>query len=165
MIRPIAFRWDGDAMIPLHPKAADREFVVGEVYPLIQHEDRSISSHNHEFGWLKDAWLNLPEQLADIYPTPEHLRKRALIDCGFYDETAVDAGTIAAAIRVAAAFRSREEFSLVIVCGSIVLIRTAKSQSRRAMDKKTFQDSKTAIIDLIAGMVGVKPQELAEASA
>ena len=124
-----------------------------------------MHSHNHEFAWLTEAWRNLPEGLAELYPSPEHLRKRALIQCGFYDETLVDAGTKAAAIRVAAAFRAREEFSLIAVRGPLVVIRTAKSQSRRAMDKKDFQTIKTQIMELIAGMLGVSVDELQRARA
>lgn len=165
MTRPVIFDWNGEAMIPRHPKVADREYTVGERYALVPYEARSITSHNHEFAWLAEAWQNLPEQYADLYPTPEHLRKRALIEAGFYDETAVDAGTLAAAIRVAAAFRAKDEFALVIVRGPLVLIRTAKSQSRRAMDRETFQRSKTAIMEIISLMIGVKIPELAEASA
>ena len=157
---PLGFRWDGDAMVPLAPKRADEYFTVGEVYPLVVHEQRSTATHNHEFAAVAEAWRNLPERLAELYPSPEHLRKRALVEAGYYDETAVDAGTGAAAIRVAAAFRAREEFSLVIVRGPIVLIRTPKSQSHRAMDKATFQASKTAVLDVIAAMVGVAPADL-----
>jgi len=157
---PLGFRWDGEAMIPLAPRRADEYFIVGEVYPLVVHEQRSTKSHNHEFAEVAEAWSNLPERLAELYPSPEHLRKRALVEAGYYDETAVDAGSHAAAIRVAAAFRAREEFSLVIVRGPIVLIRTPKSQSRRAMDKAEFQASKTAVLDVISAMVGVTPSDL-----
>lgn len=160
MTAPIICEYDGEAFIPVRQRQADKDFVVGIRYPLVIHEDRSTKTHNHEFAWLRDAWMNLPEDLADIYPTAEHLRKRALIQAGFYDEQIVDAGSQAAALRVAAAFRSREEFSLVIVRGSLVILRTAKSQSRRAMTRKEFQESKTAIMDVIAAMIDVKPAQL-----
>jgi hypothetical protein len=158
--RPQGFTWDGEAMLPRSPRLADKAYVVGENYLLVTHEERSSATHNHEFAWLKDAWLNLPENLADQYPTPEHLRKRALIDGGFYDETIVDAGTNAAALRVASAFRAREEFSLVIVRGPAVVIRTAKSQSRRSMNKLDFQASKTAILEVVSALIGVTPEQL-----
>ncbi len=158
--RPQGFTWDGESMVPRSPRLADKAYTVGESYLLVPHEERSSATHNHEFGWLKDAWLNLPEKLADEFPTPEHLRKRALIDGGFYDQTVIDAGTNAAALRVAAAIRAREEFSLVIVRGPVVVIRTAKSQSRRSMNKQEFQASKTAVLEIVSGMIGVKPAEL-----
>lgn len=161
---PLAFAWDGEAMIPRAPRLADKAFVVGEVYRLVVHEERSLSSHNHEFAWLNEAWKNLPEDFAEQYPSAEHLRKRALIDAGFYDEQIVDAGSNAAAIRVASAFKAREEFSLVIVRGALVVIRTAKSQSRRAMDKQEFQRSKDAILETVANLIGVAPDALVRES-
>ncbi len=163
---PIIFTWDGEAMRPLprFAKEADRRFVIGGHHWMEEIEERSVVSHNHEFAWLKDAWLNLPESVAALYPTPEHLRKRALIEAGFYDEQIVDAGSNAAAVRVASAFRAREEFSLVIVRGAFVILRTAKSQSRRAMKKAEFQQSKSAIMEVIAGMIGVDPQDLSKAA-
>lgn len=166
MNAPAIFNWDGEHMVPW-PRFAglcNKQYVVGESYRLVECEERSTATHNHEFAWLKDAWLNLPEDIAELYPSPEHLRKRALIEAGFYDEQVVDAGTNAAAIRVASAFRAREEFSLVIVRGPHVVLRTAKSQSRRAMDKKDFQASKTAIMDVIAAMIGVDSKTLAAQS-
>jgi hypothetical protein len=162
MIHPMIFDWDGEAMIPRHPRRADQLFVIGQHYSLIEHEERSTATHNHEFAWLKEAWMNLPEALADLYPTPEHLRKRALVQAGFYDETIIDAGTNAAAIRVASAIRAREEFSLVIVRGPAVVIRTAKSQSRRNMKKDEFQASKTAIMEIIANMIGTTAADLSQ---
>jgi hypothetical protein len=157
--RLFPFTWDGEVMIPRHPWTARKEFKVGETYTLTQYEERSQASHDHEFAWLHDQWLNLPENLSDLYPSELHLRKRALIEGGFYDETAVDAGSNAAAIRVAVAFQARDSFALVIVRGHVVLIRTAKSQSRRSMNKDEFQRSKTAIIEIVSGMTGTKPPE------
>lgn len=152
-------------MVPLSPRNADKAYCVGEVYRLVPHEERSVSSHRHEFAWLREAWKTLPENLAEIYPSPEHLRKRALIDAGYYHENAIDAGSNAAALRVAAYLKAADDFKLVIVRGPIVLIREAKSQSMRAMGKKDFQESKTAIMELISGMIGVSSEQLQKAEA
>src|SRR5687768_6050198 len=121
---PLPFRWLGDGFTPLRPAAADKAFVIGQVYYLVEHQDRSWASHAHEFAWLHDAWLNLPEDLAEQFPTSEHLRKRALIEAGFYNEMLVDAGTNAAEVRVAHGFRSMDEFAHVVVRGSFVAVRT-----------------------------------------
>jgi len=164
----IPMRWDGECFVPANgywAKRANQQFVVGAVYRMQEVSDRSTASHNHEFAWLQTAWENLPEHLSELYPTPEALRKRALIEAGFYDEQIVDAGTKAAAIRVATAFRSREEFSVIIVRGCLVVLRTAKSQSRRSMDKKDFQASKQAIMEVIAAMIGVTPESLSQRAA
>jgi hypothetical protein len=147
-------------MVPLNPRAADRLYVVGQRYNLEHREDRSATTHNHEFAWLHEAWLNLPENLADVYASPEHLRKRALIDTGWYDEEIIDCSTNAAALRVASSFRRRDDFALVIVRGPLVSIRTAKSQSRRAMTKRQFAASKQAILEVVSAMIGVSPDAL-----
>lgn len=159
---PIPCSWDGESFVPRRgfQKLADRHYVVGENYTLSPCEDRSDISHRHEFAWLKTAWLSLPEKLAEHFPSPEHLRKRALIEAGFYDETIIDAGTNAAAIRVAIALRGIDDFAAVTVKGPMVVRRTAKSQSRRAMKKEEFQRSKTAIMEIIGGLIGVAPEAL-----
>lgn len=161
---PIAFRWAGDAMVPLprFDQIANREFVIGEVYRMAPVEERSEVSHRHEFGWLREAWLSLPERFADQFPTTEHLRKRALIEAGFYTETVIDCGSQAAALRVAAFARGEDEFALVITRGPVVVVRKAKSQSRRAMDKAEFQASKTALMEVVSDMLGVAPATLAK---
>lgn len=166
---PIPTRWNGEAfdLLPQFRKMADREFVIGQVYRLVEQNERSEVSHNHEFAWLKEAWQTLPEHLADEFPTPEHLRKRALVIAGFYTEQIIDCGTRTAALRVAQGLKARpgEEFSVVSIGGPLVVIRTPKSQSRRAMDKAEFQASKTGIMEVIAQMLGVSPAELAKAEA
>lgn len=150
---PLTCDWDGEVFRPLHQRRADNYLTVGERYSLVQYEDRSAATHNHQFAWLHDAWQNLPEDLADQYPSPEHLRKRALIDAGYYDETIIDAGTKAAAERVATAIQAIDTFALVFVRKCFVIRRTAKSQSRRAMKKEEFQASKTAIMEVIDALV------------
>lgn len=157
----IALRYMGDGDFKaLRPKQADAEYVVGEVSMMEEWLDRSDISHKQEFAWLREAWKNLPEDLADLYPTPTHLRKRALIQAGYYDETIVDVGSNAAAIRVMIAWQATDAFALFIVRGPILCRRTAKSQARRAMDKKTFQESKTAIMEIVSNLIGVSPDEL-----
>lgn len=157
---PMAFTWDGEHMVPRKPKYADKVYTIGENYLLAPIEERSEVSHRHEFAFLREAWLNLPEDLAPLYPTSEHLRKRALIDTGWYNEKIIDAGTESAAIEVASILKDLDEFSLVIVRGSIVVRRTAKSQSRRKMNKEDFQKSKNDILELVSAMIGVKPEEI-----
>src|SRR5206468_7243781 len=97
-----------------------------------------------------------------------HLRKRALIDAGFYNEQIIDAEIPSAAFKVARAMAAREEFSLVFARGQNVIIRTAKSQRRRglgAMSKQEFQASKQAVLDLVSEIVGVSVEDLLKAQA
>ena len=160
---PIPCTWDGDAFAPVSQrfaKLADKFFVVGEIYAMVVEQPRSGASHNHQFAWLHEAWMSLPEGIADLYPSEEHLRKRALIEAGYYTETAIDAGTRAAALRVAAAVPALDEFAFAKVEGPIVLVRRAKSQSMRAMGAKQFYESKAAILAIIADMLSISPEAL-----
>lgn len=152
---PTLFTWDGCVMVPRSLKLAQSRFTVAGDYLLAEVQDRSVKSHDHEFAWLAEAWKSLPEHMADPYPTADHLRKRALVQAGFYDETITDAGSNAAALRMAATIRAREEFALVFVRGAFVIIRDPKSQARGAMDREEFQRSKTAIMEIVAEMLGV----------
>jgi hypothetical protein len=160
---PVIFTWDGEAMVPL-PRLArvcDKQFVVGETYPLAVQEDRSVNSHRHYFASITEAWRNLPEHYAERFPTSEHLRKWALVKAGYADERSIVCASKAEAQRVGAFIKPMDDFAVVIVNEATVKVFTAKSQSTRAMGKAVFQDSKTAVLDLLSSMVGVTPAELA----
>ncbi len=159
-IPPMAFQWDGEAMVPRMPKLADRHFVVGEVYRLVEHHDRSRATHNHYFAVINEAWLNLPEREAERFPTSEHLRKWCLIKSGYRDEKSIAAGSKAEAQRIAAFVRPIDGFAVVVVSEAVVTVYTAKSQSMRAMGKQAFQASKQAVLDIVAGMIDVAPATL-----
>jgi hypothetical protein len=158
-----SFMWNGEAMIPTRPKAADKEFVIGQRYWLDTVSERSWASHRHEFAFVKEAWMNLPEALMDTFPTPEHLRKAALIATGWRRETIIDAGNAAAALRVAAYARGEDEFASVVTRGPTVIVRKARSQRMHGadrMDKKEFRESKEAILGWISELIGVDAERL-----
>lgn len=164
-ILPMWFQWsDDEVLVPRSKVVAAQHFVIGQYYRMGEVEERSETSHRHEFAFLREAWKNLPENLAPLYPSPEHLRKRALIDAGWYDEQIIDAGNNAVAIRIAAVARGYDEFALISVTENLVIIRTAKSQSRRKMNKQDWQKSKTAVLEIVSAMIGVEPSELSRAA-
>lgn len=165
-IPPCAFVWTDDGVMkPLQPKRADAFYTVGERYLLAPVSQRSDASHRHEFAWLREAWLSLPDHLAERFPTSEHLRKWALIRAGYSDSHTITCASKAEALRVAAFVRPIDEFAVVTVQGSTVTRYTAKSQSRRAMGAEEFQRSKTAIMEVIARMLGIEPGELPQREA
>lgn len=157
---PQPFRWSGDAMLPLRPRAADREYVVGQAYQLAPVEDRSAASHRQYFAAINEAFANLPEDLADRFPTAEHLRKYALVRTGYRDERSIVAASKAEARRIAAFIKPMDEFCVVSVHDCAVIVWTAKSQSARAMGRKEFEASKAAVLDFLAETIGVRVRQI-----
>jgi hypothetical protein len=163
---PMIMQWDGEALKPTRrfQKIADQRLVIGEVYRVDPEEERSIASHNHYFAAITEAWRNLPEDTGERYPTSEHLRKWALIKSGYRDERSIVCATKAEAMRVAAFVRPLDEYAVVIVSETVVLVYTAKSQSSRAMGREAFQVSKDAVINLLASLLNTTPKQLTDAA-
>lgn len=163
MTTPIPFRWEGDSFAPMpgFGKRCDEVFVVGQVYRLAEQEDRSAASHRHYFACINAAWENLPAGAAEQFPTPDHLRRFALIKAGYADSRTLVASSKAEAQRLAAFVRPLDTFAVVAASEATVTVWTAKSQSVRAMGKKDFQESKDAVLSIIAEMIGTTPAMLA----
>jgi hypothetical protein len=159
---PLLFRWEGDCFkpIPRHAKECDARYTIGEHYALEEIKERSTKSHAQYFAALNDAWLNLPETIAQRFATSEHLRKHALIGCGYFDKRSIQAASKAEALRLAAFIRPMDEYAIVTVSAALVEVYTAKSQSYKAMGKKDFQDSKTAVLDYVAALIGTEAERL-----
>jgi len=159
---PQIFKWDGRVMIPLRLAVAQCAFKVNEVYRLIVEAERSEASHRHYFACIIEAWRNLPEDVAQNYPTPEALRKHALIAAGFYHQEVVDCGSGDVACRVARFANHTHPFAYVIIEGRFVIVRTARSQSRREMTGAEFQQSKTKVLEVLAQLLDTTPNEIAD---
>lgn len=163
-VAPLYFEWDGEHMVPLRPKLADKEYTIGERYRLGVIEERSAQSHSHFFAALQQAWLNLPEREAERFPTTEHMRKYSLIKTGFCHEKQIVCSSKAEAIRFAAFVDGMDTYALVLVKDNIVRHFTAKSQSYKSMGKEEFTRSKSAVLDYVSSLIGVTQKELAQAS-
>jgi hypothetical protein len=159
-IYPVAFQWDGEAMLPLQPRLADKYYAVGETYRLAPEASRSTATHNHQFAEITEAHANLPEALALEFPTAEHLRKYALIKAGYCDKASFACSSRAEAVRLSAFLRPIDDYAIVTVENGTVTRYTAQSQSRRAMGAKEFQASKQAVLEIVAAMIGVDPKTL-----
>jgi hypothetical protein len=169
MNAPLRLRYEGEGFFRVlsnyWAERADKAFVIGEVYTLVEHHERSTASHNHYFASITEGWRNLPDELLETYPTPEHLRKRALIAKGYRDERTIVCSSKAEAGRVAAFVRPMDEYAVVSVREAVIRVWTAKSQSMKAMGKAEFAESKNAVLDFIADLLGVTTDELAKAAA
>jgi hypothetical protein len=161
---PIPMLWKDGAMTPLPSfarKAADA-FNEGEVYPMVEHVDRSRKSHDHYFVLVGEAWASLPEHMTDRFPTADHLRRWALIKAGFRDERTIVCSSKAEATRVKSFIRPLDEFAVILSSGAVVTAYTAKSQSMKAMGRAMFQDSKDKTLAVIADLIGVSPAVLSK---
>jgi hypothetical protein len=159
---PLMFTWQGDSFTPIHrhAKECDSRYVVGQTYVLEEIKDRSGASHRQYFAAINEGWKSLPDAAVEQFPTPEHLRKFALVKNGFRDERSIQCSSKAEALRVASFIRPLDEFSIVTVTSSTVTVYTAKSQSCRAMGKAEFQRSKQAVLDYIADILSTTTKEL-----
>ena len=163
MTRPLMFVWQGDGFTPRSAYwqgEADKQFVVGQIYLIEAVEERSIRSHNHFFASVAEAWRNLPDNLLALHPSPEHLRKHALIRAGYHESKSIVCSSAAEAQKVAAFIKPDDDYAIVIVRDNVVTRYMAKSQSMKAMGKKEFQASKDAVLDEIAKIIGVDPASL-----
>lgn len=164
---PIMFEWDGEAMVPASvywQRQCDQHFVVGDRYRLAEEHEHSSRSHRHEFAFVKEAWNSMPDHLLAEYPSPEHLRKHGLIRKGFCTMKQYPCASRAEAERLRASLRDNvDKYAIVIIDDDrpIVSVLTAESQSFRAMSKRRFQESKTALMEFIGDLIGVDPASLA----
>lgn len=159
----IPMQWSGEEMRPLpsFARMADEAFVIGAVYRMVELEERSEVSHSHQFAWLKPAWQSLPDDLKAEYPSPEHLRKRALIRTGWCTVQDYPCGSRSEAARWAINLkRESDEYTVVVPSESVVRVYRARSQARGAMNKADFQASKTDLMNWIADLIGVEPDTL-----
>ena len=152
-------------MQPLRMPLADRHYVVGEVYRLVEHHDRSLNSHRHYFAAIAEGWSNLPDDLLAEYPSAEHLRKKLLIRAGYADERSIVCASKAEAQRVAAFVKPMDDFAVVVVREAVVRVYTAQSQQMKAMGAKAFQESKTKVLDALDDLLGVDRGETERAVA
>lgn len=160
--RPVVFVWDGDSMIPLprFKRLCDQQFAVHEEYPLVILEERSQASHNHYFAALTEAWRNLAEEHAVKYPTVEHLRADCLVKAGFCQETDYVLADKKEARKLAVDLRKMNPYSIIKVSDNVVKHFEPESQSRPAMKKDRFEDSKAEVLSIAAAMARTTPAEL-----
>lgn len=155
-IPPLVFRWEGDALSPMHPKQCDKHLVIGQQYVMTEYKHRTDVTHRHYFAAVANGWQSLPDYMLVSYPTPEVLRKKLLIKCGYADERSIVCASKAEALRVAAFIKPMDEYAIVTAREAVVRVYTAQSQSMRAMGKAEFQASKQKVLDALDDLLGTE---------
>lgn len=161
-IKPVLCVWDGEAFrpVPRFKSLCDRQFTVGEEYALAPDEERNMASHNAFMASVEEGWANLPEDVQRRFPTATHLRRWALIQCGFCTQKDYACESPADARQLAAAIRSRDEYCVIKVGRDVVQVFDALSQSKPAMKAEIFEQSKREVLDLIATMAKTTATQL-----
>jgi hypothetical protein len=163
---PIQFQWDGEAMRPASrywSSEADKQYVVGQRYRMVEEAERSEVSHKHEFAWLREAWNSLPDALLDQYPSSEHLRKHGLIAKGHCTMTQHPCVSVAEAERTEATIKKHvDKYAIVTRRGAVVTVYEAVSQSKRTMGAAMFQRSKSDLMEFVGDLLGVDAATLSQ---
>lgn len=158
----LPLKYIGDGLFKcLHPKRI--KLAVGEVHGWQMAEHRSKASHDHFFACVNEAWKSLPEDMADDFPSPEHLRKWSLIKAGFCSETRFACANNSEAMSLATKAKAMDKYSIVNLDDKVVTIWTADSQRKDAMGRKLFQEAKERALDIISQLIGTDAATLKEA--
>lgn len=156
--------WDGTGFVPLprHTKRCDETFVVGQRYIVEAELPRNMAMHRAYFAQIKDLWSSLREDVAEQYPSPEALRKFALIRTGYCHETMRVFQTHRDAVMAASFVAALDDFAVVEVSENVLRCWRAKSQSVKDMGSDEFKRSKEDVLRFVAGIVGVPLSALAD---
>lgn len=167
MSSPILTTWTGDAFEPLqrHGNYCAAHFVIGEKYFIEPEAPRNMAAHRAYFAQIANDWRNLPESVAADFPTPEHLRKHALIKCGYADEKVVVCRTNQDAHAVAGIIAALEGYCIVEIVFNVARAWMPRSQSVKAMGAVEFKASKDKVLDYLATMLQVSRDEAERAAA
>lgn len=167
MLRPLPWTWDGEVMrpSPRFTQLAKRQFKPGESYVLEPFEPVSHKDRGHYFACIKEAWDNLKPEALARYPTPEHLRKWALVKAGWRKENFTVCDTPERAGMLAGFIRRLDDLSVVIVEGNVVRTYVARTQkvgspSLGLMTKDEWRQSKQDVLDILSGTIGVSRKAL-----
>jgi predicted nucleotidyltransferase len=155
----LEYEWTGEGFTPTqrHRKTADGYFVVGQRYALTEVHERSSRSHAHFFASMKEAYDNLPENIASQFKNAEHFRARGLIECGFCDEHSFVCASPADAIKAVSLVTKGQPYAAVSIVDNAAVVRIAHSQSYKAMNKAEFENTHQQVLEWAWHLVGLKP--------
>ena len=161
-MEPVAFVWDGQAMIPLDRfrKLCQKQFRPGTEYALVPWRGRSEESHRHYFACIRTGWNNLPEEWSQEFPTAEHLRKWCLVQEGYADHTQVPCETPTVLAKLILMIRKMDPYAVMKRRGEVLDVWVAQSQDHASMGHEAFQESKDKVLGRIANMCGISVGEL-----
>ena len=155
--------WTGEALVPLRKYVAicDSALVIGERYIAALEPLSSPASRRHYFACIHDLFASWPEAHPRQFQTENHMRKWALIRCGFRTERQFATASKAEARRLATFLAAGDEYAELSVVDNVIVEWKALSQKQHAMGREKFGRSKTEVLAFLAGEVGVTVESLA----
>ena len=160
----IRLRYDGGGVF-IPPGVAvrdmlDKKLVVGECYRLDIYNERSEAFHGKYFATISEAWTHLPMPWDQMLPTPEHLRKYALIKAGWCDSIIMPMKSKTDAIASVHAMKLLDAYCIATATGNVLTIWKARSQRKAFQSAKEFYETAVRVFDVIGGIIGVDPLSL-----
>ena len=160
--------WTGEVFRPIDSRRvreAAEQYERGQVVVLDVVKGRSRASHDHFFAVIAEAHGTLPEHLSERFPTPDALRHFALCQRGHCDVKHYACASNAEALRWLPRIQAISPAgSQVSVVAGHVVVKEPHSQSMKAMGGQVFQESKSDVLEVIAGLLDVEPDQLARAA-
>lgn len=164
-ILPVLFQWDetDEVLRPAdrHRKLCLRQFTDGGIYFLGPHGGANSPSDKAYFAQINSVWKTLPEDMAERFPTAEHLRKYALIKCGYHRHEMRTFDSAEDAQKAALMIRPFERFAVIRAEGCDVHVFTAMSQRRGSgMSDEDRKESQEKVLNWLAESIGVTRSDL-----
>lgn len=165
----LQMKWTGTGFEPVSgfwAAICDKNLVVDETYWIRQDFERSSKSHNHYFAAISEGWAQLPEDIALRFPGkegPELLRKYCLIKAGYHHMTEHVFDTPQDAMKAAIMAEDRlnpDRYTITKATGCVVQKWVAETQRQKDMGAARFQESKQAVLEIIAGLCGISVEAL-----
>ena len=157
---PLAFRFDGEDMVPLSRAMARARFETGRVYVLEASDQRSWQAEKHYQACLQKGWGTLPEHWREKFANPEQMREYVLIREGFSNCRLIALTCPEQASAVAAHAQAIAPMALVVISDDVVAVHTAKSQDRATMGAEEWVRSKRLVLEWVAAAIGVTVDQL-----
>ncbi len=160
---PYTMRWDGEALRPVASAQAlcRAEFETGQKYMIAREHGRSDLSHKHFFATVHLVWQTLPDDVGEQFRNADELRYWLLIKAGFCTKTDFVCESPEKAQALVGWLPRGRKYHLLEVRGCVLTRWEPTSQAKKSMNGKTFQESKSALFDMLGDLIGCTGDEVA----
>lgn len=158
----IIYDCTGDGLKPVarHRDLFARLFEAGKRYLLIEFNERSRDTHDHFFATVTGYWHQWPENYERELPSPDHLRKHALIRTGHYIQSVMAHASAMTAAAYVRDFLHYVDYAEGSISGATTVMRIAKTQRKKVMEAVEFQKSKQDVLDFCQAVTGIAPEDM-----